>query len=236
MDITWLGHSCFRLKGKSATVVTDPFDKTSGYHLGKITADIVTISHDHPRHSNACGIEGNPKVLCGPGEYEIAGVFTYGIRTFHDREKGLKMGKNTIYLMAIDDIKVCHLGDLGHVLSASLVEEISDTDILLVPVGGGSIIDASAAAEVINLVAPRIVIPMHYKTSAGTAQSDCLDKFLKEMGLKEVLPLPRLTINKSALPIETEVRVLDFRPDPPGQRQRGKHEEIQHAKSSIYST
>lgn len=192
-------------------MVTDPFDKTSGYHLGKITADIVTISHEHPQHSNACGIGGNPKVLRGPGEYEIAGVFTYGIPSFHDREKGLKLGKNTIYLMAIDDIKVCHLGDLGHMLSASLAEEISDTDVLLVPVGGRSTIDASAAAEIINLLQPRIAIPMHYKTSAGTMQLDSLDKFLKETGFKDVSPLPKLTINKATLPVETEVRVLDFK-------------------------
>jgi L-ascorbate metabolism protein UlaG (beta-lactamase superfamily) len=211
MEITWLGHSCFRLKGKGVTVVTDPFDKTSGYQLGKMTADIVTISHEHPQHSNACGIGGNPKVLRGPGEYEIVGVFTYGIQTFHDNEKGLKRGKNTIYLMAIDEIKVCHLGDLGHMLSAALVEEISDTDILLVPVGGRSTIDASTAAEIMSLVQPRIVIPMHYKTGATTAQLDTLDNFLKEVGLKEISPLPKLTISKAALPIETQVTVLDFK-------------------------
>jgi len=210
MEITWLGHSCFRLKGKGATVVTDPFDDTSGYHLGKITADIVTISHDHSQHSFASGIGGDPRVLRGPGEYEIAGVFTYGIRTFYDSENGLKRGKNTIYLMAIDDIKVCHLGNLAHLPSTSLVEEISDTDILLLPIGGGLTIAASVAAEVVNLVQPRIAIPMHYKTGAGTIASS-LDKFLNEMGLKEVSPLPKLTINKSALPLETQVTVLDFR-------------------------
>lgn len=188
-------------------MVTDPFDKTCGYHLGKITADIVTISHEHPQHNFVSGIGGDPKVLRGPGEYEIAGVFIYGIRTSHNREKG----ENTIYLMAIDDLKVCHMGNLGHVLSASLIEEISDTDILLVPVGGRLTIDASTAAEVINLIQPRIVIPMHYKTSVDTMQLDSLDKFLKEVGIKEVSPLPKLTINKAALPIETEVRVLDFR-------------------------
>ncbi|PIU54830.1 MAG: lactamase, partial [Chloroflexi bacterium CG07_land_8_20_14_0_80_51_10] len=112
MEITWLGHSCFRLRGKGATVVTDPFDKTSGYHLGKITADIVTVSHDHPQHSFVSGIGGEPKVLRAPGEYEIAGVFIYGIKTFHDSNKGQTRGKNTAYLMEIDDIKVCHLGDL----------------------------------------------------------------------------------------------------------------------------
>ena len=210
MDITWLGHSCFRLKGKTTTVVTDPFDKTAGYHLGKITADIVTTSYDHPRHSSASGIGGDPKVLRGPGEYEIGGVFIYGIQTFRDTEKGRTRGKNTIYLMTIDDIKICHLGDLGHVLSSALVEEISDTDILLVPVGGKTIINASAAAEIMNLVQPRIVIPMHYKTSATTVELDTLDPFLKEVGVKEASLLPKLTITKATLPIETEVKVLNF--------------------------
>jgi len=113
--------------------------------------------------------------------------------------------------MAIDDIKVCHLGNLANLPSTSLVEERSDTDILLLPVGGGLTIAASVAAEVINLVQPRIAIPMHYKTGAGTMQLDSLDKFLNEMGIKEVSPLPKLTINKSALPLETQVTVLDFK-------------------------
>ncbi|MFA4835669.1 MAG: MBL fold metallo-hydrolase [Dehalococcoidia bacterium] len=211
MEITWLGHSCFRIKGKEAVIVTDPFDKTSGYNLGKITADIVTISHDHPQHSFASGVGGDPKVLSGPGEYEIAGVFIYGTRTFHDNTKGQARGKNVIYLMEIDDVKVCHLGDLGHALSAAQVEEISDTDVLMVPVGGVSTIDAAGAAEIINALQPKIVIPMHYKTAAVTMELDPLDKFLKEMGRKEVAPLPKLSVNKSALPIDTQIVVLDYK-------------------------
>lgn len=191
-------------------MVTDPFDDTAGYNMGKISADIVTTSYDHPRHSTTSSIEGDPKVLRGPGEYEIAGVFIYGIQTFRDNEKGGTRAKNTVYLITIDDIKICHLGDLGHVLSADLVEEISDTDILLVPVGGKSIIDASAAAEIMNLIQPRIVIPMHYKTSATAVDLDTLDPFLKEVGVKEASLLPKLTITKATLPIETEVKVLNF--------------------------
>ncbi len=211
MEITWLGHSCFRLRGKGATVVTDPFDKTSGYHLGKITADIVTVSHDHPQHSFVSGIGDEPKVLRGPGEYEIAGVFIYGIKTFHDSDKGQTRGKNTAYLMEIDDIKVCHLGDLGHVLSVGQIEELSDAEVLLIPVGGVSTIGASAAAEIVNLIDPKLVIPMHYKTEAVKMELEPLDKFLKEMGIKELSPLPKLTVNKSGLPIDTQVVVLDYK-------------------------
>ena len=211
MEITWLGHSCFRLRGKGATVVTDPFDKTSGYHLGKITADIVTVSHDHPQHSFVSGIGDDPKVLRGPGEYEIAGVFIYGIKTFHDSNKGQTRGKNTAYLMEIDDIKVCHLGDLGHVLSVGQIEELSDAEVLLIPVGGVSTIGASAAAEIVNLIDPKLVIPMHYKTEAARMELEPLGKFLKEMGIKELSPLPKLTVNKSGLPIDTQVVVLDYK-------------------------
>lgn len=211
MDITWLGHSCFRIKGKAATIVTDPCDETSGYRLNKLAANIVTISHEHPRHCFVEAIEGTPKVLRGPGEYEIAGVFIYGIRTYRDQDKGKTKGKNTVYLMEIDEVKICHLGDLGHILSASQVEEISDADILMVPAGGVSTIDVAGAVEVINLIQPRLVIPMHYKTSASTPPLGPLDTFLKELGGKEVSPVPRITVNKSSLPVDTQVAVLDHK-------------------------
>ncbi|MDY6911147.1 MAG: MBL fold metallo-hydrolase [Chloroflexota bacterium] len=211
MDITWLGHSCFRIKGKGATIITDPCDETSGYRLGKITADIVTVSHKHPRHSFIDSVGGNPKVITNPGEYEIAGIFIYGSRTFRDDEKGAKRGKNTTYLIEIDDMKVCHLGDLGHILTAKQLDEVNDADVLLVPVGGVSTLDATAAMEMVNLIDPKIVIPMHYKTDASAAELEPVDKFLKEMGVKEVSPMPKLTINKSSLPLDTQVIVLDYK-------------------------
>ncbi len=211
MEITWLGHSCFRIKAREGVIVTDPFDKTSGYQLGKVTANIVTISHDHPQHNFASGVGGEPKIIRSLGEYEIAGMFIYGIKAFHDANKGQSKGKNIIYFMEAEDIKLCHLGDLGHALSAAQIEEVSDTDILMVPVGGFSTINASAAAEVVNAVQPRIVIPMHYKTPAIQRDLEPLDKFLKEMGVKEASPLPKLVINKATLPIDTQVMVLDYK-------------------------
>ena len=117
MEITWLGHSCFRIKGKEAILITDPYDGSIGYSLGKPKANIVTSSHNHPGHSFVAGIGGEPRVVRGPGEYEIANVFITGISTFHDAEKGNKWGKNTVYLIEMDEITVCHLGDLGHALS-----------------------------------------------------------------------------------------------------------------------
>lgn len=211
MEITWFGHSCFRIKGKEATVVTDPFDKDLGYPLRNPTTDIVTISHNHPHHSFVAGVRGNPKVITGPGEYEIAGVFIYGIGTFHDAEGGQRQGKNTAYLMELDEVRVCHLGDLGHVPSSEQVEEMAGADVLLIPVGGVSTINAAAAAETINLIEPRIVIPMHFKTDAGDLELDPVDRFLRELGLKGISPEPKLVVTKSNLPEERKVVLLDYR-------------------------
>lgn len=211
MDITWLGHSCFRIKGKNGTVITDPFDSTSGYHLGKVTANIVTVSHDHPNHCSVESIGGNPKTITGPGEYEIAGIFVYGVGTFHDTEKGQQNGKNTCYLIEIDDIKVCHLGDLGHVPTAAQVDEISDADVLMVPVGGGTTIDAVTAVEIVNLLSPKFVIPMHYKTEVCNAELDAVDKFLKEIGAKDISPIPKLSVSKAMLPLEMDIVVMDYK-------------------------
>lgn len=211
MEITWLGHSCFKLKSKNGTVITDPFDSASGYQLGKVTANIVTVSHDHSSHCSVDSIGGNPKIITRPGEYEVAGIFVYGVRTFHDTQKGQQNGKNTCYLIEIDDIKVCHLGDLGHVPTAAQVDEISDADVLMIPVGGGTTLDAATAVEITNLLSPKYLIPMHYKTDASKAELDPLDKFLKEMGVKDVAPIPKLVANKSMLPLEMDLVVLDYK-------------------------
>ena len=210
MEITWLGHSCFRLKGKEAILITDPYDGSIGYSLGKPKANIVTSSHLHPGHSFVDGVGGDPRVVHGPGEYEIASVFIQGISTFHDNEKGKTLGKNTVYLIEMDEIMVCHLGDLGHALSSAQVEEISVVEVLLVPVGGLSTIDAAAAAEIVRLLQPSIVIPMHFKTDVVPFNLEPVDNFLKEMGLKQASPQPKLVATKTSLPEEMQVVVLDY--------------------------
>ena len=209
MEINWLGHSCFRIKGTRTTVITDPYSPNSGYSLGKQTARIVTVSHQHPEHSYVSGIAGEPRQVKGPGEYEIGGVMIIGMPTFHDTEKGKTKGKNTLYLIEIDDIAVCHLGDLGHVLTAEQAEELGNIDVLLVPVGGVSTINASKAAEVVRQLEPKIVIPMHYKTLLLKRELEPVDKFLTEMGVKEVSPQPKLTVTKANLPITTQVILLN---------------------------
>jgi L-ascorbate metabolism protein UlaG (beta-lactamase superfamily) len=209
MEITWLGHSCFRLRGKEAAVVTDPCDKTAGYSIGRPQADVVTVSHDHPTHSQTGAVAGTPRVVQGPGEFEIAGVLITGIPTYHDANKGEELGKNVAYVIEIDDVRICHLGDLGHVPTSEQAEELSGVDILLAPVGGGTTLDASAAAETVSLLGPKLVIPMHYKTATSKGELQPVDRFLKEMAAGETERQPKLSVTPSTLPAETKVLVLE---------------------------
>jgi L-ascorbate metabolism protein UlaG (beta-lactamase superfamily) len=211
MEIIWLGHSCFRLRSREAVVITDPCSPASGYSIGKLTADIVTISHDHPGHNYRKAVADTPIVITAPGEYEIAGVFIAGIATYHDGQKGSLRGKNTAYMIEMDNVRICHLGDLGHLPTPEQVEDMSGADVLLIPVGGNNSIDAAAAAEVVGLLEPAAVIPMHYKTALSAAPLDPLQRFLKEMGLTEVEPLAKVSFNPSNLPHETQVIVLDYK-------------------------
>ncbi len=208
MEITWYGHACFRLRAKEGTVVTDPFDKAIGSSLPRITADIVTISHQHPGHSNVAAVKGDPHVIAGPGEYEVKGIFIFGIPTFHDKRKGRDRGGNTVYLVEAENLKVCHLGDLGHVPAQSQVEQFGGVDVLLLPVGGTSTLSAAAAVEVVNLIDPRIVIPMHYSIPQVKLKLDPVDAFLKELGAKPV-PQESLKVQAGGLPEETQVVLLE---------------------------
>ncbi len=148
--------------------------------------------------------------MTGPGEYEISGVLIIGMTTFHDREGGKKRGKNTVYLMEVDEVSVCHLGDLGHVLTTEQVEEIDNVDVLLLPVGGVSTINAPMAAEVVRQLEPKAVVPMHYKTEALKRELDPVGRFLKEMGVKEVDSQPKLSFTKANLPTSSQVFLLDY--------------------------
>lgn len=210
MDINWLGHSCFKIKGAQVTVITDPYSPDLGYSLGEPAAKIITVSHQHAGHSYVQGIGGEPKLVAGPGEYEISGVLIIGITTFHDDENGTRSGKNTAYLIEIDGITICHLGDLGHVLTSGQVEEMDNVDVLLLPVGGASTIDAAMAAEVVRQLEPKAVVPMHYQTEALKGKLEPVDGFLKEMGVGGMSPQSKLSFAKSGVPISTQVFLLDY--------------------------
>jgi L-ascorbate metabolism protein UlaG (beta-lactamase superfamily) len=210
MEISWLGHSCFQLRGKNVTLITDPFSPQQGHSLGKINAPIVTISHNHPGHDYANGVDGNPRIVRGPGEYEISGVLITGVASYHDNKHGQELGRNTIYVIHMDDLIICHLGDLGHILQEEQQEEVADADILLIPIGGQHTINATQAAEVISQVEPHIVIPMHYRSSEADVPNP-LDKFCREMGIEAINPQPKLSITRSVLPAETQIVILSSR-------------------------
>ncbi len=211
MEINWLGHSCFRLRSRETTVVTDPPSKEKGYGLSGLTANIVTISHQHAGHNAAASCGGDPRIIEGPGEYEVGGVLIAGVRTYHDATHGQERGRNTAFVIELEDLRICHLGDLGHIPTAEQREAMSDIHILLAPVGGHSTIDAAGAAEVVSLLEPRIVIPMHYRTDLFKGELDPVDPFLKQMGIAEATPLARLTVTPSSLPPQTQVVVLELR-------------------------
>jgi L-ascorbate metabolism protein UlaG (beta-lactamase superfamily) len=180
--------------------------------MGRPTADIVTVSHDHEGHSAVEGVTGSPRVVRGPGEYEIAGVLITGIQTYHDNQRGACRGRNTAFVIEAENMRLCHLGDLGHLPTPEQVEAMGAVDILLVPVGGVSTLDAAAAAETVSLLEPKLVIPMHYATPATTRKLDSPDRFLKEMGTSPtVSPQPRLSLSRSSLPHETQVALLDHK-------------------------
>ncbi len=208
MDITWLGHSCFRIRGSQATIITDPFPPNLGYTLGKQTADIVTVSHPHLSHSYIDGIKEQHRLVKGPGEYEISTVLILGITTYHDAIKGQSKGKNTVYLFEIDGVTICHLGDIGHILDDEQSEELGNIDILMVPVGGVSTINASMAAQTVRKLEPKVVIPMHYKTDKTERDLEPVENFLREMGQTQVEPRPKLTISRTSLPLTIQVVVL----------------------------
>ena len=210
MEILWLGHSCFQLRGKNVTLITDPFAPVSQHSLGKVNASIVTISHNHPGHNYAQGVGGNPRVVRGPGEYEISDVLITGVASYHDDKRGQERGRNTIYVIHMDDIVICHLGDLGHTLQEEQLEEVADADVLLIPIGGTNTINATQAAEVISQVEPRIIIPMHYRLIGGDA-SDPLQKFCREMGIETINAQPKLLVTRTNMPVETQVVILEPR-------------------------
>jgi L-ascorbate metabolism protein UlaG (beta-lactamase superfamily) len=215
VEITWLGHSCFRLRDRTATVVTDPYGKDLGLNLVRVRADIVTVSHEAEDHNYVKGVKGDFQVLTGPGEYEVSSIFVTGLELRGDRKakKEAAAGpRNTVFLFEFDDLTVCHLGDLNLVPTQAQVEEaLGEVDVLLVPVGGGDTVNAAQAAEVVSLLEPHIVVPMHYHVPDTNQKLDTVNKFLKEMGLDKVAPQEVLKVSRSGLPDETQVVLLELK-------------------------
>jgi L-ascorbate metabolism protein UlaG (beta-lactamase superfamily) len=210
MEITRNGYSCFTIKTKNATIVTDPFDpEHTGLPLPELKADVVTISHDHKGHNNSQAVKGDPKVLDWPGEYDIKGVFVISMSTFHNAKEEEDKGINIVNNFFIEDMYVCHLGDIGHVLTTDHVDELGQVDILLVPVGEGNCINIKKAQEIIEKIEPRIVIPMHY-AEPGLKRDDLkpVNDFFKEIGIANPEQMEVLKITKKDLPQEDTRYIL----------------------------
>lgn len=204
MDISYIGHSSFKIRTKSATVITDPFDPAvAGIKFPPQEADIVTISHDHADHNYLEKISGYKKVVAGPGEYEIMGISIIGISTFHDDKEGGERGKNTIYVYEAEGLRIVHLGDLGHALSESQIEALGEVDILMIPVGGVYTIGPKEASDLVSAVEPYFVIPMHF----GGDKLQPLEAFLKEVG-QEGEKMSKFSIKKMDIEENQNTKVV----------------------------
>lgn len=216
MEISYLGHSSFKIKGKSAVLITDPFSSSMvGLKFPKVEADIVTISHSHQDHNFIAGVSGSPFVVNEPGEYEVKGMSVFGFSSFHDDKSGAERGRNIIYVIDVDGIRICHLGDLGSVLNQRNLEELNGVDILMIPVGGTWTIGPKEASDVVGQIEPTVVLPMHFKVpqinEKNFGQLKSLEEFLSYMGTGIVEKLDKLSLTKDKLPAETKIVVLNVR-------------------------
>lgn len=212
MDITHLGHSSFRIRSRSATVVTDPFDpKFVGLKFPSVEAGIVTVSHDHADHNQIDLVKNVKKVITGPGEYEVMGVSILGFDSYHDEKMGALRGKNTIFVFEIEGLRLTHLGDLGESLNHEQISNLGNIDVLFIPVGGEYTIGPKEAIRVIGEIDPYFIIPMHYQTP-GLNKEDFaklfgVSDFLAECGLP-VENLPRFSVKKEDILEDQGAKVI----------------------------
>lgn len=213
MEINWHGLSCFRLTDRGmATVITDPYDhNVAGFEPLKLRGEIVTVSHDAPGHNFISTVKGRNQVITGPGEFEIGGVFITGVQTNHRTKSSPKELRNTLYVFDYDGITIAHLGDIQNVPNQTEVENLGGVNVALVPVGGGGSLNAAKAAEIVSLLEPGIVIPMHYQLPESNLDLSPLSRFLKEMGVGEIEPVPSLKVTRTSVPEESRVVVLEHK-------------------------
>ena len=211
MKVKWLGHSCFLITSKGGVrIITDPYAVGGGINYSPIeeTADIVVVSHGHGDHSNVSAVQGTPEVVEGSGTKTAKGIQFKGIVAYHDASQGTQRGPNTIFCFTIDDIKLCHLGDLGHVLSPEQIAEIGSVDILFVPVGGFYTIDAPVASQVCDQLKPKVVIPMHFRTPRCAYPIAGVEDFLKDKKNVRKAGVSGAEFERERLPAATEIVFL----------------------------
>jgi len=206
VEIVWFGRTCFRIRGRSVTILTDPCPPESGYRLGKQTASIVTLSRaDDPQYSYLAAVQGEPMLLDAPGEYEIGDAL---ITALADRRPD--GARNVIFVIELEGVRIAHLGLPPKAPNDTLVEQMDDVDVLLLPVGGGASLGPAAAADVMTSLDPHIAVPMHYKTEKEKLDLEPLERFLRETGAKAA-PQPRLSVAPGQVPEELTVVVLEPR-------------------------
>ena len=205
MDITWLGHSCFRLHDADMTVVTDPYPASVGLRVDNRPAEIVTVSNPHPNHSNSEAIDGDPKLFNNPGEYEFNGISARGVMT-PLAEGQSQEERNVAFTLEIGGINICHLGDLSMPMTTRMIDELKPIDVVLVPTGGHCTLDMDQVFQTLQDLDAKIVIPMHYMTDGITVEVDPIDNFVRRMGLDDVQPSPRLVVTSANL--GTDMRVV----------------------------
>ena len=209
MEIVWYGHACFRLRGRGSAVVADPFHSSLGYELPRFTGTVVTVSRNHPYHNEVRAVRGGPYVISGPGDYEVGGVFISGVRTNSNPKAAAPEELNAAYLIELEDVVICHLGNALDVLTQQQAEDLGPIDVLLLPVGGKSALAPARAAEVVGLIEPGIVVPMMYRTPDLKADVGTVARFMTEMAVDGLAPEEMLKITKSDVPESTTVRLLE---------------------------
>ena len=208
MKIIWLGHASFLIETGATRIITDPFDESTGYRIPSVSADLVTVSHDHYDHNAVDWVAGEPRIVSSPGETRFREVEILGVPSFHDKEKGRLRGRNTIFVIKAEGLTVCHLGDLGHLLEPEQVEAIGEVDVLLVPVGGTYTITADEAVKLVAAMKPRVTVPMHFKAPPCKINVSPLEDFTRHYD--RVVKLPYLEISREGMASLPEVVVLDY--------------------------
>ncbi len=213
MDISWLGHACIRVRTQQTTVIMDPVDRTAGFDMGRPAAEVITVSNPHPYHSNVRGVRGDPLTIEGPGEYESRGVQITGIATYLTAPaEGAKAARNTAFVIESEELRLAHLGGLGAPLTAEQSEQLSNIDILILPIGGGATIDAATAARTVRALEPSVVIPVHYPLEGeGGGPDGPLARFVAAVGAAPQQAQPRVTLQRRSLTETLQVLLLEPR-------------------------
>ena len=211
MKVKWLGHSCFLITSEKGTkLITDPYAVGGGINYSPIkeSADIIIVSHGHSDHNNVSAVRGQPQIIKGSGIKDVRGIEFKGIATYHDKSKGKERGGNTVFCFTVDGIRLCHLGDLGHLLSQEQIASVGDVDILFIPVGGFFTIDAAEASRVCTQLMPKVTIPMHFKTTKCAYPIGTVEDFLKGKERVKKWDTSEIEFQAGKLPAEGEIIVL----------------------------